>query len=342
VFSFIAAEVIIRSLNSAPETHPSGNTASAVDLTISIANDNNRDLLDRCLASIKETTLRTSYEIIVVDNFSKDGSLEMLSSKHPDVKVIANRRRMGFSSNHNQALRVMNGKAALILNDDTEMRPGCIDAMFSFLNAAPETGILGCRVLNADGSLQQSCYRMPSLSVLFFDAFFISSLLPGFRLTGGFKKWPHDSTREVPFMIGACLMLPKKALDAIGLLDERFVIYAEDADLCKRVTDAGFKAVFIHSAEMVHHGGATMKRVSDFSFRHFYRSMDLFFEKHYGAWALPLVAALNIAGALNRIAAWGALSLFSTSARKKLAPKISYFGKVLKYYFFQRKTAPEQ
>lgn len=301
-----------------------------VDLTISIVSNNNRALLDRCLDSIIRNTISITYEIIVVDNCSADGSAAMVREKYPQVKVIEKDRPGGYSENHNIVLKNFNGRYAAILNDDVEALPGCFDEMTKTLNEFPDIGCLGCRLLNADGSLQQSVYRLPSISVLVNHAFFLGSIFKRSVFFTDYKCWPHDEFRHVEFIIGACMMLPRETIEKIGLMDDGFFVYAEDSDLCKRVLDAGWKVSFTPKAQMIHHGGSSMKQIGDRPLAYKFQSMRRYFAKHFGRWTLPIVDALNVIAALNRaiVFAPGALA-----GNESLKIKFSNSTKTLAYYF---------
>lgn len=276
----------------------------------------------------------------MVDNCSNDGSVEMIREHFPSVILLENREPAGFSANHNRALRIMNGRYVVLLNDDTEALPGCFDRMHGYMERNPDAGCLGCRILNPDGTLQQSVHRMPSLWVLFCHAFFLNRLLPGLHATGGYNGWPHDAERSVPFVVGACMMFPSRLLLDIGLLDEDYYIYSEDADLCMRVLGAGKKVVFFPGAEIIHHGGASMKKVGDFAFHNFYRSKMIFFRKHRGVHTLPFVALLDFAGAVNRVAVLSILNLFLPQSRKTNEKRLYYFKKVIDWYLRRKYRLP--
>ncbi len=311
-----------------------------VDLTISIISNNNRALIKRCLETIYENTKLVSFEIIVVDNCSRDGSAEMIRNNFPGVRLIENSEPDGFSANHNRALRVMSGRYVVILNDDTEVLPGCFDKMYDFMKSNPDVGCLGCRILCPDGSLQQSVYRMPTLSVLFYHAFFLNSIFPNSIRIASYRNWPHNTETDVSFVIGACMMFPSELIRNIGLLDDTYYIYFEDADICKKVLDAGRRVVFFPGAEIIHHGGASMKQVGEIALHNAYRSKLIFYRKHYGAHTLPLVAALDVIGAANRIAAWSLLKIIQPGQRKHYDERIGYFKRVVKWYFMRKNRLP--
>lgn len=303
-----------------------------MDLSVSIVNHNNRELLDRCLTSVYAAAGSLQIEVIVVDNVSEDGSAAMVKEKYPPVKLIENEERAGFAANQNKGLRLADGEFVLLLNNDTEARPGALETLVSFMRAHPDAGLAGPRLLNTDGSVQESCFRTPTLGVLFYDATFISSLFPEHPVFGGFKRWSHDAEREVSSISGACVIARRSAVEQVGPLDERFFMYFEDHDWCLRFRQAGWKIWFTPSAEVVHHGGGSEGLLGHDRFEHFYRAMDLFYEKHYGRAAVAAVAALNVAGSVFRLGAWSALAAFSKKHRITLNERAPYFKRRISWY----------
>lgn len=302
------------------------------DLTISIVSNGNRDLLDRCLASIIRDTRRVSYEIVVVDNCSEDGSPEMVKGKYPSVKLIRKERRGGYSENHNQVLRDFAGRYVVILNDDVETQGDCLSVMLEKLENDSAAGCAGCMLLNPDGSLQQSVYRLPSLSVLFNQAFFLGRVFPRSNYFNDYRNWGHDRERYVESIAGACMMFPRAVIEKIGVMDENYFIYAEDADLCRRVLDAGWKIIFTPDARMIHHGGTSMKKIGDMAMAQSFISMHKYFRKHCGAWTLPFVTLLNVTKSINHILPLSVAGVLSPGKKEELRERKEYYIKVLKLY----------
>lgn len=304
-----------------------------MELTISIVTHNNKALLAACLDSVRtEIESGIAAEIFAVVNVPGDGSADMIRTRFPEVRVIENETPRGFSDNHNTVLRQAEGGRVLLLNDDTVLHPGCLRAMMRFLDDHPDAGAVGPRILNPDGSLQQSCYRLPTLSVLFHDAVFLSSVFPRSTAIGGYKKWPHDTAAEVGHVIGACMMIPRAVLDRVGLLDEVFYLYFEEADLSKRMAGAGYKIYFTPEAEITHHGGASIAQLGPEQLNHFLTSMNRYYAKHFGRSALIGVYACNMAGAAARILIFEALALTSSSFRNDSIDKRKHFKNKLAWY----------
>jgi GT2 family glycosyltransferase len=303
-----------------------------MDLSVSIVNHNNRELLDGCLASVYEGTSGLAFEVIVIDNASDDGSAAMAREKYPRAILIENKERLGFAANQNQGIRRASGEFVVLLNNDTIVRAGAFEKLVGFMRANPRSGLAGPRLLNPDGFVQESCYRTPTLGVLFYDATFISFLFPNNPVFGGYKRWAHDAVREVPSISGACIAARRAAVDEVGLLDERFFMYFEDHDWCLRFRRAGWKIQFVPDAQVVHYGGGSEGHFGHDRFDTFYRGMNLFYAKHYGRASLAAVALLNVTGAALRIAGWGALSIFGRTFRERYEARAPYFKRRIAWY----------
>ena len=209
-----------------------------VDLSIIIVNWNTRQLLLDCLGSISRTVRKASYEVLVVDNGSTDGSVEAVAQDHPGVTVIANGRNEGFARANNFALRRMQGEYAVLLNSDTLLLEGALDGMHAFMRAHPEAGMCGPQLLYGDGSPQTSTGTFPEL----FSELTSASLVRLFssRPRNG-RPVPADGPAQVDFIIGACMFARKSAIDAAGMLDEDYFFFYEEIDWCFRMHRAGWR-----------------------------------------------------------------------------------------------------
>jgi GT2 family glycosyltransferase len=215
-----------------------------MDFSIIIVSYNTRELLKKCLSSI-DGSYKT--EIIVVDNGSTDGSVETIkklatrySFGNVKFKIILNKENMGFAKAVNQGIRKASGDYILLLNSDIIVKPKAIEKMLEFVKRHPEAGVIGGRLLNPDGSIQGSCFYLP-------------------RLTRPFagKYNPGDKPTEVEAVVGAVFLIPHQVLEKVGFFDERYFMYFEDLDYCRRVKQAGFKIYYLPSAEFIHEHGAS-------------------------------------------------------------------------------------
>ena len=203
-----------------------------VDISFIIVNWNTRDILIDCLNSIYKTVTDIGFEIYVVDNNSTDGSREATKKRFPDVKLIENKTNTGFAHANNQALRIMQGRFAVLLNTDAVLQEGAIKSLLSFMNNSPEAGIAGVQLLNQDGSRQNSIDNFPSPETEILNKsilrFFFPDKYPG-------KSRIHHNPIEVDSVVGACMMVRKEAMDEVGLFDEDYFIFLEETDWCFRM-----------------------------------------------------------------------------------------------------------
>jgi hypothetical protein len=224
-------------------------------VSVVVVSTNERELLRACLSSIFDAPPRESLEVIVVDNACTDGSAGMAKGFSPGCRVVTNPRRRGFARNNNIGLREAHGRYALLINADAWVRPGAIDALVSFLDTYQEVGICGPRVLNPDGTLQLSCRTFPTVrSVLMRRIPLFRWLLPKRILRGHLMQdWDHSSDRAVDWLLSACLLVRREAIDAVGPMDDDYFLYGEDVDWCWRMWQKGWQVYFVPEAEVFHH-----------------------------------------------------------------------------------------
>jgi GT2 family glycosyltransferase len=241
-------------------------------------------LLRDCLNSLAEST-RLDYEVIVVDNGSQDGVVEMLHAEFPSVEVIENDQNLGFTRPMNQAMRLSHGKYLVLLNPDTLILPEALDTLVAFMQDHPEVGICGPKVLNRDGSLQKPCRRGESRPWAVFTYFSgLARLFPKSRLFGEYlmNYMDEDQTHPVAGVSGSCMLVRRETLNQIGYMDERFFAYQEDADYCYRARQAGWQIYYLPQARIIHYGGMGGSRVQPYrSIYEWHRSYFLFYRKNY-------------------------------------------------------------
>jgi N-acetylglucosaminyl-diphospho-decaprenol L-rhamnosyltransferase len=261
------------------------------DLSVVIVNWNVRDLLRRCLHSVEESSKveapkRLSVQVIVVDNASTDGSVPMLRSEFPQIELIANEENLGFTRGNNQGLSISDGRCALLLNPDTEVLGHALGEMVAYMDMHPAVGALGPQLIYADGRVQSSRRRFPGLDTAFLEGTFLQQSFPRSRVLSRYYVLdrPEDETQEVDWLVGACLLMRRKALDQVGPLDERFFMYSEEMDWCYRAKGQGWKVVYLPAARVIHHEGKSSEQVLPVRHIQFQRSKVLFFKKHRGGW----------------------------------------------------------
>jgi GT2 family glycosyltransferase len=246
-----------------------------MDISIIIVNWNTRDLLQNCLESIHKTIRDISYEIICVDNASQDGSVAMLQEKHPEVRLIQNEKNRGFGAANNQAMHVMTGRYALLLNSDTVLAENAVRELFTFMEAHPDAAMACGQLLNADGSKQNSVASFPDLLTLLTNTSLLEYLFPNCYPS---KRYKHDQPIEVDSCIGACFLVRKRAIEDVGMLDERYFFFFEETDWAYQMKKDGWRVYHVPTAFIYHFQGQSIGR--DIQSRiEFYRSRYQFFEK---------------------------------------------------------------
>jgi len=289
----------------------------AVDVSICIVSYQARDLLRECLRFIYATVDSLSFEIIIVDNHSDDGTVEMLGSEFPEVRLLVNDYNTGYTRPNNQAMRESNGCYIVLLNPDTLAQPNAIAELFGFLETHPQVGIVGPKVLNRDGTIQKQCRRSearPWDSFCYFSG--LSRLFPHDKRFSGYLMTylDEDLTHEAEAVSGSCMMIRRQVIEQVGYQDENFFAYQEDTDYCRRVRLAGWKVFYNPSAQIIHYGGEGGSNVQPFrSIIEWHRSYYLYYRKHFAKDYFFLFNAIYYLGMLIKLG----LSLLVNLFRKK-------------------------
>jgi len=263
-----------------------------MDLGIVIVNYNTRDLLRRCLYTVYASKGNFSFQVCVVDNGSADGSAEMVAAEFPQAHRILNPENRGYPAANNQGLRFFGfpdapsaPRYALLLNPDTELPPDGLERMLAFLDAHPEAGVAGPKLVRPDGSLDLACRRsFPSPEVSFYRFSGLARLFPRSPRFGRYNLTflDPDQMAEVDAVVGAFMMVRREAIAQVGLLDETFFMYGEDLDWCYRIKAAGWKVYYNPGVTVLHVKRAASQRNPRAQVE-FWRAMDHFYRKHYAA-----------------------------------------------------------
>lgn len=286
-----------------------------LELSIIILNFNTKEYLRKCLTSVfssKQVDFK-AIEVIVVDNNSSDGSVEMLNKYFTQVKLIKNKENVGFSAGNNIGIRKSNGRLILLLNSDVEVGSNTIQAMMEYFNSNANVGAASCRLNLPTGQIDPASHRgFPTpLSALFYLSG-LEKLFSKFKFFGGYHQgWKDFSVpHQVDVISGAFLLTSKQVIKKVGLLDEQFFMYGEDIDWCYRMRQAGYKIIFNPLVTAVHHkrqsgrdrrdeGRRTRAEGKKLAKYHFVHSMEQFYRKHYmdkypKFISYPVVAALKL------------------------------------------------
>jgi GT2 family glycosyltransferase len=272
-----------------------------------------------CLQSLHEQRAQVPTEVFVVDNASSDGTAAAVAAEFPHVHLIARAENDGFSAANNAAIDRVRGQYTLLLNPDTLVRPGAIDAMVDFMEQRPEAGIVGCRLVNARGEVDASAGGLPELRMQVVSWLGLRKLVPrrlarrlvsveplrrAMNLVAGgyFVPFGDDAApREVEFLSGACMLVRDELWRTTGRLDESFFLYLEDADICVRARADGWRLYYLPAATIVHVGGRSFAALSGGRTHHLSReradSLVHYFRKHRGrggALAIRAVMAVTV------------------------------------------------
>jgi GT2 family glycosyltransferase len=252
-------------------------------LTVIIVNYNVKYFLEQCLISVQKACEGITAEVFVVDNNSVDGSVAMVAEKFPWVKLIANTENTGFSKANNQAMRLAKGEYVLLLNPDTVVQEDTFHKVVQFMDEHPDAGGLGVRMVDGKGHfLPESKRGLPTPAVAFYKIFGLSALFPKSPRFGRYHlgNLSADETHEIEILSGAFMLMRKKTLDQVGLLDEAFFMYGEDIDLSWLIIQGGWKNYYYPDTRIIHYKGESTKKGSLNYVKVFYQAMLIFARKH--------------------------------------------------------------
>ena len=255
-----------------------------MDLSVIIVSFNTKDILRDCLKSL---TLNTQYKIlntetIVVDNGSADGSVEMVEKEFPNVRLIKNKKNLGFARANNQGIKIARGEYVLLLNSDTKIVDNALVKMVKFAKSDKKIGIVGPKLLNPDSTPQPSTAPFYTLPVT------LISLFGGDR----FLRQSYKDIRKVDWVSGACFLIKREVVENIGLLDEKFFMYVEEMEFCFRAQKAGYQVYFYPQAEVIHQVRGSSSVGKQRAILGIYQGLIYFYQKHFASWQLYMLKFL--------------------------------------------------
>ncbi len=235
-----------------------------MDVSIIVVAWNVRKFVYDCLKSVYDETKGIEFEVMYVDNASEDGTVEMVRAEFPEVRVIENSENMGFIKASNQGIEIAKGRYVLLLNSDTVILENAIVKAVKFADERPDTAVVGCKTFYPDGTLQRNCFRCPAVVNMFLSATYLNKLFPRSRFFGRERMgwWDLDEVREVEAVCGCFLLARREAINQVGVMDERYFVYGDDADWCHRFRKAGWKVMFTPEPQIIHYHGATTKQMA--------------------------------------------------------------------------------
>lgn len=281
-------------------------------LSVCIVNWNTCDDLRACLRALAaHPYTHGAQEIIVVDNASADASAEMVRTEFPRVTLIANATNENYAGGTNQALGAATGDLILLLNPDVEVLPGALDTLADALTADPKIGAVAARLMYTDGRTQPSVRGFPDPLPVLYDILGLARLFPKSETFGAYRMtyFDYEQNAPAPQPMASCFLLTRKALEAVGPMDERFPLYFNDVDWCLRCRNAGREIWYISGAKVLHGHGGTTRRVRKAAVWESHRALLRLYEKHYRKntprLLYALLTALITLGAWARTGRWG-------------------------------------
>lgn len=298
-------------------------------MAVCIVNYNTRELLRSCLESV---SFSIGDEIWVVDNRSSDGSQEMVRTEFPAVEFVETENNIGYGAAADLAISLSNAPYILLLNSDTILQSGALEKVSDYLDKNPSVGILGPRIINPNRTLQPSCFPMPTPIQIFFDISHLNQVIKQipFAREKNYRTWGHTYSRAVPWVQGAALAIRREAYDRVGGFDKAFFMYYEEVDLCYRMLNTGWEVHFSPVTEVIHIGAASTNQLRINMELQYYKSLALFYHKHYSSLQLIEMVLLIKCAALARLIRDSVPLLLSNSGnRHGFTTKIAAWKRIL-------------
>jgi GT2 family glycosyltransferase len=273
-------------------------------LSVIIVNWKVRQLLERCLDSVFSHLEGREFEVIVIDNASDDGSLEMVRQKFPQARLIVNSENRGFAKACNQGIAISRGKHLFFLNPDSELTPGTFERIVDFMESHPDVGIGGCYLYYPDGRSQISFYRFTTLTNALGRAWLLHFLLPRNRLTAPFFSDYVSSQRPPERVCGGAMVVRREVVEQVGGFDESFFLYSEDEDLCRRAAGKGWGIASIPHTRVIHHHDQSGKKNVRQAMYSSYRSQFLLYRKYHPLYRTVFLRLIQFTGLAIRSLYW--------------------------------------
>lgn len=255
-----------------------------MELSTVIVNYRSRDPLLTCLRTLAENTAGLAAETVVIDNSPGDGAAEAVARDFPATRWITNTENVGFATAVNQGIAATTGSHVLLLNPDSEVRPGAIRTLLAWHATHPRTGIAAPKVTHADGTIEYSARSYPGALTFLFNRYsLLTWLFPRNPWSRRYlmSDWDHASPRDVDWVAGACMCVSRQAIAEVGPMDGGYFMFNEDVDWCRRMNDAGWRVTYVPEAVVIHHVGASRSRVSTKVIIERHRGMSRYFHKHH-------------------------------------------------------------
>jgi GT2 family glycosyltransferase len=301
------------------------------DVSVVIVNYNSTNYLLECLRSMYANTKQATFEVIVVDNASSNCNLEPVENEFPEVVCISNKDNRGFAGANNQAIALAKGRNILLLNPDTIVRGEVLHKCCEYLDENQDVGGIGCRVLNADETLQTSWMPDPTLTGFFLSIFYITRFMQRMRFSHEMRMDGVTNT-EVDAIVGCYLMIPRRVIDDIGALDDKYFLYSEDHDWCTRARKNGWKIMYTPVGDIIHYGGGS-ERDPQFWVRHC-RAKLRYFRIHRGQFYGGVFRIMLVPWLTTRLLVTGLRRYVSPGRSEEMKREWSFHIEAIKWALF--------
>lgn len=307
-----------------------------MDLSIIIVNWKVKELLNGCLNSIFSCLPGEEFEVIVIDNASQDGSVEMIKKNFPQVKLIVNKKNLGFAKACNQGIKIAQGRYLFLLNPDTEVTNNIQEKIINFMESHPEVGVGGCYLYFQDRRIQTSFYKFTTLASHLGRALLLYSFLPKNHLTAPFFPDYFRRSQSIERVCGGAMVVRREAFEEVGLFDESFFLYYEDEDLCYRMKQEGWKIAPIPNTKVIHYhnrsGGKNIRKIIFSS----YQSQLLFFKKFNPFYKVLIFRIIQFVGVSIRFFYWFFRFLTNPNVREFSEKFLGYLKVLLSNFHYPK------
>lgn len=313
---------------------------SSIDVSVIVINYNTRELLRECLSSVNRAS--TPKEIIVIDNASTDGSVQMVKTEFPEVLLRLNDKNERFAKPNNMAMKIAKGRYYFLLNSDATIAQDTLDVLLKYMETHPDVGVCAPQLVYPDRSIQPSCRGFVTLWTHFCDMLILDRLFPNSELFAKSEMtyFDHRSVRAVDHIMAAAILIRSQAVVDAGMFDEKFSINYNDLDLSYRIRQKGWKIIFYPETQVVHHHSKTTKMMNkQFElFLELYANVFYYFKKHYGKYSVVLYKLLMIFGFSLRTIFWCLRLIFDSSDSTKYMLRFSWKSLVVAFSIWKIET----
>lgn len=298
-----------------------------MDVSVIIVNWNTKQLLRDCLFSVCEHAGNIDYEIIVIDNASTDRSTEMVKTDFPQVVLLENPDNRGFATANNQGMAIAKGRYVLLLNSDTIVLDNAIANTVHFADENPQAAVIGCRVLNPDRTLQQTCFMFPSVLNMVLSSTYLYKMFPKSRFFGREQMtwWDRNDVRSVDVVTGCFMLVRRGAIEQVGMMDESFFMYGEETDWCYRFRKNGWEVMFAPVGQIIHFGGQSTAQKPVAMIVQLRLSILKFMKKHYNLVTYFIARLLVALFFATRLPIWLTKAIIQPAARNESVIKVKAY-----------------